>query len=163
MLASVKLGVKVGKLAMYEAPYNDDQESQRTWAQYLSGLAEALGDGRRGDAVALFMQLVGMPAEQVDGMRAAPFWPGMEAIGPTLAYDHAAIQGPTNSVPTDVASRVPAPALVMAGDASFPFMLPTAGTLSQAMPHGQLRILEGQTHEVSAAVLAPVLAEFFAS
>jgi pimeloyl-ACP methyl ester carboxylesterase len=163
MLASVKLGVKVGKLAMYEAPYNDDQEAQRTWAQYLSGLAEALGDGRRGDAVALFMQLVGTPAEQVDGMRAAPFWPGMEAVAPTLAYDHAAIQGPANSVPTDVAARVPVPALVIAGDAGIPFMPATARTLSQAMPHGQLRILEGQTHEVSAAVLAPVLAEFFAS
>jgi pimeloyl-ACP methyl ester carboxylesterase len=163
MLASMKLGVKVGKLAMYEAPYNDDQEAQRTWAQYLSGLAEALGDGRRGDAVALFMQLVGTPAEQVDAMRAAPFWPGMEAIAPTLAYDHAAIQGPANSVPTDVAARVSVPALVIAGDAGIPFMPGTARTLSQAMPHGQLRILEGQTHEVSAAVLAPVLAEFFAS
>ena len=34
---------------------------------------------------------------------------------------------------------------------------------SQAIPHGQLRMLEGQTHEVNPAVLAPVLVEFFTS
>jgi pimeloyl-ACP methyl ester carboxylesterase len=161
MLAAVKLGGKVGRLAMYEPPYNDEPEAQRTWAQYLSELAEALADGRRGDAVALFMRYVGTPAEQVDGMRAAPFWPGMEAVGPTLAYDHAAIQGPTNSVPTDVAVRVTVPTLVMSGGASFPFMHDTARALSQAMPSGELRTLDGQTHDVNPGVLAPVLAEFF--
>ena len=163
MLASVKLGVKVGKLAMYEAPYNDDQEAQRTWAQYLSGLAEALGDGRRGDAVALFMQLVGTPAEQVDGMRAAPFWPGMEAIAPTLAYDHAEIIGERWSAPTGLAARVSVPALVISGDAGLEFMPVAARALSQAMPRGRLRMLEGQTHDVNPGVLAPVLAEFFSS
>jgi hypothetical protein len=30
------------------------------------------------------------------------------------------------------------------------------------MPHGRLRALEGQTHEVDPAIQAPVLAEFFA-
>jgi hypothetical protein len=39
------------------------------------------------------MRFAGTPAEQVDGMRRAPFWPGMEAVAPTLAYDHAAILG----------------------------------------------------------------------
>ena len=36
-------------------------------------------------------------------------------------------------------------------------------TLRQALPQGQLRTLEGQTHEVNPGVLAPVLAEFFTS
>jgi len=31
------------------------------------------------------------------------------------------------------------------------------------MPHAQLRTLAGQDHNVSPAVLAPVLAEFFTS
>jgi hypothetical protein len=35
------------------------------------------------------------------------------------------------------------------------------GVLSQAIPHGQRRTLEGQTHVVDPAVLAPVLVEFF--
>jgi len=163
MLAAVKLGGKVGKLAMYEAPYNDDPEAQRAWSQYLSGLTEALADGRRGDAVALFMRLVGTPDEQIEGMRRSPFWLGMEAIAPTMAYDHTAILGHSGSVPTELAARVQVPALVLSGSASFPFMSETARALSAAMPRGDLRILDGQTHEVSASVLAPVLAEFFTS
>jgi hypothetical protein len=38
-----------------------------------------------------------------------------------------------------------------------------ARVLSQAIPQGRLRTLEGQTHEVNPGVLAPVLVEFFAS
>ena len=163
MLAAVKLGGKVSRLAMYEAPYNDEPEAQQAWAEYLKGLGVALADGRPGDAVALFMRYVGTPADQVDAMRAAPFWPGMEAVGPTLAYDHAAIQGPANSVPTGVAARVTVPALVLSGGASFPFMRGTARALSEAMPHSELRTLDGQTHDVSPGALAPVLLEFFAS
>jgi len=163
MLAAVTLGGKVSKLAMYEAPYNDDPDAQRAWSQYISAMTEALADGRRGDAVALFMAYVGTPAEQIDGMRRAPFWAGMEAVAPTLAYDHAAILGQNSSVPIDMAGRVQVPTLVMSGSASFPFMHGTARALSRAMPQGELRTLEGQTHDVNPGVLAPVLTEFFAS
>jgi pimeloyl-ACP methyl ester carboxylesterase len=113
--------------------------------------------------VALFMQFVGTPAEQIDGMRRAPFWPGMEAVAPTLAYDHAAILGEPWSVPAELAAQVSVPALVMAGDASLPFMPDAARVLSQAIPQGQVRMLAGQTHEVNPGVLAPVLVEFFTS
>lgn len=163
MDAAVKLGSStVTRLAMYEAPYNDDPAAQRAWAQYVTRLTEALGDGRPGDAVAAFMTLVGTPADQIDGMRKAPFWAAMEAIAPTLAYDHAAILGQDGVVPAEQAARVQVPALVMYGDASFPFMAATARTLSQAMPQASLRALAGQTHEVSPAALAPVLTEFLA-
>jgi pimeloyl-ACP methyl ester carboxylesterase len=163
MLAAVKLGGKVGKLAMYEPPHNNDPGAQETWSHYLRELREALTEGRRGDAVALFMRLVGTPADQVDASRAAPFWPSMEAIAPTLAYDHAGVLGETWSAPTRLAARVSVPVLVMAGDASLPFMPDAAQALSQAMPRGQLRMLPGQTHEVNPGVLAPVLVEFFTS
>jgi pimeloyl-ACP methyl ester carboxylesterase len=94
---------------------------------------------------------------------AAPFWPDMEAIAPTQAYDHAATPGPGQLPPEGRRGRVQIPALVLAGDAGLPFMPATARALSQALPQGQLRMLEGQTHDVNPAVLAPVLAEFFAS
>jgi pimeloyl-ACP methyl ester carboxylesterase len=161
MRAAIRLGSKVSKIAMYEPPYNNDPGSQEPWSQYLRQLKETLAEGRRGDAVTLFMRFVGTPAEQIDGMRRAPLWPGLEAVAPTLAYDHAAILGEPWSVPAGLAARVSVPALVMAGDASFPFMPDAARVLSQAIPQGQLRTLEGQTHEVNPGVLAPVLVEFF--
>ena len=160
MDAAIRLGPKVGKLAIYEAPYNDDPAQRQVWATYLEQLAAALADNRRGDAVALFMRLVGMPAEQVDAMRQAPFWPSMEAVAPTLAYDHAGVMGPDQSVPVERAAQVKVPALVAYGTASPLFMAETATTLSKAIPHAELRALDGQDHNVDPAVLAPVLAAF---
>jgi pimeloyl-ACP methyl ester carboxylesterase len=161
MQAAIRLGGKVSKIAMYEPPYNNDPDAQQSWSQYLRQLGQALAEGRRGDAVTLFMRFVGTPAEQVEGMRGAPFWPGLETVAPTLAYDHAAIMGEPWSVPAELAARVSVPALVLAGDAGMAFMAETARALSQAIPDGQLRILADQKHEVNPEVLAPVLTEFF--
>jgi pimeloyl-ACP methyl ester carboxylesterase len=159
--AALRLGKKVKKLAMYEAPYNDDAEAQQAWKEYLKQLTETLAADRRGDAVALFMQYVGTPADQIEAMRHAPAWPLFEAIAPTLAYDHAAILGEDRSVPTDRAANVDVPTLVMNGGASYAFMYDTAQALSKAIPNAQLRTLESQTHDVDPDVLAPVLVEFF--
>ena len=161
MEAAIKLGDKVKMLAMYEAPYNDDGEAQRAWREYIEQLTDLLASDRRGDAVALIMKLVGTPADQIEGMRHAPMWPMLEAIAPTLAYDHSAILGQDASVPTKRAASVSVPALVMNGGASYPFMHDTAQALSKAMPHAQLRTLEGQKHDVSPEALAPALVEFF--
>src|SRR5256884_2509160 len=158
--AAVQLGEKVTKLAMYEAHYNDESDAKLAWRAYIEQLTEALAADRRGDAVALFMQYVGMPAEQIKAMRQAPTWPQLEAIAPTLAYDHTAILGKDNSVPIERAAHVLVPTLVMNGGASYPFMYETARALSKAIPQAQLRTLEGQTHDVAPEVLAPVLVEF---
>ena len=161
--AAIKLGGKIRKLAMYEPPYNSEKSAMQAWKDYRKQLAEALAAGRRGDAVALFMQLVGTPADQVDGMRHAPVWPMFEAVAPTLAYDAAAM-GEDRAVPVNRAAKVTVPALVMDGGANLalmPFMHATAAALAKAIPHAQQRTLEGQTHDVNLEVLAPVLVEFF--
>ena len=160
--AAAQLGPKVSKLAMYEVPYSDDPAFQQAYAQYREQLASALAGNRRGDAVAAFVRFVGTPADQVEAMRQAPFWPGMEAIAPTLAYD-ADVIGQDASVPVKRAAQVEVPALVVYGTASPPFMAETATTLSKALPHAELRALDGQTHEVGPAVLAPVLTEFLSA
>ena len=97
----------------------------------------------------------------IEAMRNAPIWSLLEAIAPTLAYDHAAILGKEALLPIQWAARVTVPALVMSGGASYPFMYDTARALSQAMPHAELRVLQDQTHNVDPDVLVPVLAEFF--
>src|SRR5437764_5034886 len=125
MEAALRLGNKVKKLAMYEAPYNDDAEAQRAWKEYIKQLTQALAADRRGDAVALFMKYVGTPDDQIEAMRHAPAWPMLEAIAPTLAYDHSAILGEDASVPTERAALVTAPTLVMTGGAGYPCMSET--------------------------------------
>ena len=111
--------------------------------------------------MALFMELAGTPAGQIEAMRHAPAWPMLEALAPTLAYDHSAILGEDASVPTERAAIVTAPTLVMNGGASYAFMYNTAQALGKAIPHAQVRILEGQTHNVDPDVLALALMEFF--
>lgn len=157
--AAIILGDKMKKLAMYEPPYNSDNTFRQEWKEYTRQLAELLAADRRGDAVALFMKLVGTPADQIEGMRYAPMWPMLEAVAPTLAYDASAL-GEDRSVPVKRAATITMPALVMNGTA-IPFMLDTAKALAKTIPHAQHRTLEGQTHDVNLEVLAPVLVEFF--
>lgn len=161
MNAAIKLGDKVRKLAMYEAPYNDDEAAQQTWKEYTKELAELLAAGRNGDAVGHFMMLVGATPEDVEGIRQTPMWLLWESVAPTLAYDHIAALGEDGKVPVKEAARVSVPALVMDGGASFPFMHTTAISLANAMPNAQHRTLEDQTHEVQSEALAPVLIDFF--
>jgi pimeloyl-ACP methyl ester carboxylesterase len=162
--AAIKLGYKARKIALYEPPYNSLDGAAQAWKDYRKQLADFLAAGRRGDAVALFMQFVGTPAEQVNGMRSSPVWPMFEAVAPTLAYDAEAM-GSNRLAPVDRAAGVSMPALVMDGGANLaymPFMHDTATRLVKAIPHAQQRTLEGQTHDVNPEVLAPVLEEFFA-
>ena len=159
--AAVGLGDRVAKLALYEAPYNDAPEARTAWGGYIAELTAALASDRRGDAVAAFMAYLGMPAAQLEAMRQAPYWAGLEAVAPTLAYDHTAIMGADGSIPLARAARVDVPTLVMSGGNGAPFMIETARTLSRTIPGATLRTLEGQTHDVQPAALAPVLVEFF--
>jgi pimeloyl-ACP methyl ester carboxylesterase len=159
--AAAALGERVTKLALYDTPYHEDRGAQLAWNAYLGQLAETLAADRGGDAVALFMEYTGLPADQVEGMRHAPFWPTLQALAPTLAYDHIALLGEDGGVPTERAAAVRAPALVMYGGASHPVMRDAARALSRAMPHAQIRELDGQTHNVNPEALAPMLEAFF--
>ena len=149
----------VTKLALWEPPFVPEgvpRPPEDQVSQYETMVAE----GRRGDAVEYFMtKVIGMPPEVVAGARTQPWWAATEALARTLAYD-ARIMG-DYSIPKDLAASVKVPTMVIAGGADFPWMRQTAETLAAALPDGQVRILEGQGHDVDPGVLAPVLSEFF--
>jgi pimeloyl-ACP methyl ester carboxylesterase len=151
--------VPVTKLALWEPPFVPEgvpRPPEDQVSQYETMIAE----GRRGDAVEYFMtKVIGMPSEVVAGARTQPWWAATEALAHTLAYD-ARIMG-DYSIPKDLAASVKVPTMVIAGGADFPWMRQTAETLAAALPDGQVRILEGQGHDVDPGVLAPVLSEFF--
>jgi pimeloyl-ACP methyl ester carboxylesterase len=157
--AAIRLGEKVRKLAMYEAPYTSEGYMVAAWQEYTKQLAELLSRNCRGDAAAAFMKSVGTPDEQIEGMKHSPIWPVFESVAPTLAYD-AAVLGEDRAVPVKRAAQVNAPALVMNGT-TIPFMLDTAQAIAKALPNARHRTLEGQSHDVNLEVLAPVLVEFF--
>ena len=158
--AAIRLGDKIRKIALYEAPYRTDASEQQEWNEYVTQLGELLAADRRGDAAALFMKLTGASNDDIEGARQSPMWPTMEAVASTLGYDSISILGEYAAIPAGAAS-VTVPALVMNGSASYAFMGEAARALARAIPHAQHRVLEGQTHDVAPEVLAPVLAEFF--
>ena len=151
----------ITKLAIYEPPFVLDDSRPAAPPDYLAQLKALLAAGRRGDMVAYFMTAgVGLPAEAVAPMRAMPMWPALESLAHTLIYD-ATCMGDF-AVPTAVcvaAGRVPT--LVLGGGASPAWLHHAVRAVADAIPAAQRRMLEGQTHEVAAAALAPVLEEFF--
>jgi pimeloyl-ACP methyl ester carboxylesterase len=66
-------------------------------------------------------------------------------------------------VPHDLLATITVPVLSVSGSASPPWLREAARAIAEAAPQGTYRTLEGQTHAVEPEVLAPVLAEFFAS
>jgi pimeloyl-ACP methyl ester carboxylesterase len=161
VLALIAAGsdVPVTKLALWEPPFVPD-ELPRPPEDQVSQYETMIAEGRRGDAVEYFMtKVIGMPSEVVAGARTQPWWAATEALAHTLAYD-ARIMGDYR-VPHDRAASVKVPTMVIAGGADFPWMRQTAQTLAAALPDGEVRILEGQGHDVDPGVLAPVLSEFF--
>jgi pimeloyl-ACP methyl ester carboxylesterase len=160
LLAAEKLGTKVTGLALYEVPYNDDPEAQKTSEAYRHGLSGLLAADRWGDAVALFVKSVGVSDKQIAAMERLPMWKGLTAMAPTLAYDTIELM---ELYPKTDTHGIETPALVLYGAASPAFMARTTQKLSEAMPNASLRALEGQTHDVKAGVLAPVLMEYFSN
>jgi len=116
--AAIQLGQKIKKLALYDAPYNEEAADRQAFKDYIKQLAQALAADRRGDAVAAFMHYIVMPTDQIEAIRQSPAWPQLEAIAPTLAYDHAAILGEDSSIPTEQIAVVTAPILVLNGGVS---------------------------------------------
>jgi pimeloyl-ACP methyl ester carboxylesterase len=162
--AAAALGDKVQKLALYEPPYNDAEGAAGDWKEFRTKLDGLLAADRRADAISLFMKFVGAPDEVVAKMKSSPAWPGMLAMAPTLAYDNAVL-GDDRSVPVGIAAKVKATTLVMDGGASLgpmPFMRVTADKLGKSIPRVRREVVEGQAHDVSSKVLAPLLVKFFA-
>ena len=162
--AAAALGDNVRKLALYEAPYSEEDGAGDAWRAFRSSLDTLLASKRYEEAVTRFLTFVGAPAEAIAGARASPAWAGMVAMAPTLAYDNA-ILGDDRSVPRETAAKVTVPTLVIDGGASagpMPFMRTTADALAKAIPNAERRTIDGQAHDVSPATIAPVLREFFA-
>jgi pimeloyl-ACP methyl ester carboxylesterase len=112
---------RMPKLALYEPPFIVDGSRAPLPEDYVTRFDDMVSTGRRGDAVELFMTTgPGVPAEVVAGMRQEPFWPSMEAIAHTLAYDGTVMGAAMGGSPAPLGrwASVAVPTLVMDGGAS---------------------------------------------
>jgi len=156
-------GLPIKRLALFEPPFVVDDSRPPLPADYVARLDAAVAAGRPGDAAAIFMtDAAGAPPEAVDGIRQSDFWPVMEAVAPTIAYD-GRIMGTTmsgNPLPRDRWATVTVPALVMHGTGTFPSIISGARALADLLPTATLLPVEGEQHSAPAPVLATALRGF---
>ena len=150
----------ISALVMWEPPYRLDLDGQRKAKEYTVRLDALLAEGRRGDAVELFMRQVGLPDEAITGARQSPYWALGEGLAQTLAYDNAAMGDA--SIPTDRFATISVPTLVLAGGASPAWFRETAEAVAEAIPGARYGVLDGQTHNVAGEALAPAVRDFVA-
>jgi pimeloyl-ACP methyl ester carboxylesterase len=91
-------------------------------------------------------------------MRAMPMWQGMKGVAHTLAYDGRIVE--QFELPADELATLGTPTIVIVGGQT-PWMKTGAEAFAKALPNGDFRLLHGQSHDVAADAIAPVLIEFF--
>ncbi|WP_016698172.1 alpha/beta fold hydrolase [Actinoalloteichus spitiensis] len=165
-LRAAKAGLPIDALACYEPPFVVSSDREPVAADYVERLDLAVADGRPGDAVRLLMTEAALtPAPVVDSMVEQPFWPALEGVGHTVAYD-GRIMGDTmlgRPEALDVFHDVGTPTLVLSGGASDAWMTTAAEELAKRLPNATVEVLPDQTHQVDPAVLAAALFRYFTS
>lgn len=163
-LAAAGSGLPVRAVAVYEPPFVVDDTRPPIPADYRERLESLLAEGKPGAAVRYFMRAgVGLPAVVVAMMRLMPAWSKMLATAPTLPYDAAFVArfGRGEPLPRGEWDTVTVPALVVDGGKSPAWIRNGTRNLAEVLPGARYRTLDGQTHQVKAEALAPVLRDFF--
>jgi pimeloyl-ACP methyl ester carboxylesterase len=161
-------GLPVERIAVHEVPYQVDEAMMSAWQVYRRELETVLDAGDRDQALRLFMRLAGSSEQDIAGAEAAPVWPALRALAPTLRYDAACLGG--GLPPADRLAKVRQPVLLTTGVAVDPHMtgLPidffgaAADAVAAALPDARRDTLEVDGHVADPAVLGPIIGAFFA-
>jgi len=161
-MEAARAGAAIDRLVVYEAPFIVDDSRPPVSSRYVPELNELLAAGRRGDAVKLFMRLVGMPKILLAVSPLFPGWGKLKGVAHTLPYDAACMGDTQAGRPLEAAhwGAVSVPTLVMVGGKSPAWMANGMRSLAELLPDGRLQVLEGQTHMVKAKALAPAVKPF---
>lgn len=161
-LEAARRGAPVDRLVTYEAPFIVDGTHPPNDPRLPERMRELVEDGRRGDAVKLFMRTVGMPGPLLVLMRLMPAWSRLTGVAHTLPYDLSIVveheQG--RPLPAGYYDGVTAETLALAGGRSPEYMRNAQAAVAAAVPRGRLEVLRGQSHMVRPDVVAPVVTEF---
>lgn len=150
-------GLSVKKLTLLEPPVElDPDPSEPDLGEEVNDL---IAHGRRGEAIEHFNRSIGVPDEMIAGLRSAPFWPALEDLAHTLAYD-ATITG---TFTRNHLSAVTMPALVINSEATDDRLKAWGEEVASGLPNGSHRALPGEWHGVAPEALAPVMTGFFKS
>jgi pimeloyl-ACP methyl ester carboxylesterase len=161
-LQAAASGVKMKKLASYEAPFVGQVLVKGKPVDALAELRKKLAAEDRSGAVGYFMvQVVGGPAFLPFMMKYLMPKVGKQlaAVAHTLPYDTELMRGFV--VPKAELARITVPTLVMGGSKAKPNMVAAVQGVADAVPGSVHKTLAGQTHQVKDEAIAPELVAFF--
>ncbi|MCU1686637.1 MAG: alpha/beta hydrolase fold protein [Amycolatopsis sp.] len=153
-------GLDFTKIVLHEPPFvTVDDAAQEGLTKQTDEILDLLTQDRRREAVERFLVMTDTPAEYAVPMSQDP---GIQSSALTIRYDlelvgEAARGGAT---PTEQASKVTVPALVLAGGASDEWMIDAGRRLAEAIQGARFGMVDGFAHVVPPAVLVPILAGF---
>jgi pimeloyl-ACP methyl ester carboxylesterase len=151
-------GVCMRGLVVHEPPYIRGPGTSPETAEALDELVAA---GNRDEAVERFLRNTGAPDAMLVQMKASPAWGQMLALAHTLSYDVRICN--EGRVPVDRAGQIRCPVLGTAGSLSPPWAGDAVRAIAGAVPDGEWRMLDGQSHTVAPDVLAALVRERFLS
>ena len=161
-LTAAAQGAPITRLVAYEAPFIVDDTHAPNDADLAERTRALVDAGRRGDAVRLFMRVVGAPRAMVAVMPLLPVWRKLTGVAHTLPHDFALVlahqQG--RPLPDGLYADSTTPTLVLAGGRSPASMRNAQAAVAAAVPEGRLETLPGQTHMIKPGVVAPVVSRF---
>jgi pimeloyl-ACP methyl ester carboxylesterase len=166
---AVAAGVSARKLALYEPPLALDGTHHPDPPDFVERIQALLRHERRGDAVKLFMKVVGVPRIGLLFMQLVPgVFRGLKRTAHTLPYDFAVL-GDTQrggELPEELEAAlrsIQAPTLVLAGGKSPAYLKHARERVAACVPGARSSIVPGQTHNASAKAIAGVLEPFFSA
>jgi len=149
-LEAAAAGVPMRKLVAHEPPYVTDMDPE-----YPAKVTKLVEEGKRSEAVTLFMRTVGVPGFIIPFMRMMGFWKVAVAAANTLPYDAACMSG--FKVPTTRLATIRTPTALLYGTKTPASLQQATKDVAAVVPDCKLRVVEGQNHGIKPKALLPVL------
>lgn len=150
-LRAAMAGMSVGKVVVYEVPFDPYPGAADRHTAYVQRLKGHLDAGDNDGALANFMRLAGSSEEDITAGHNHPMWQRSAALVPSLRHD-ADVMGDMVP-PLDALRTLDTRVLIMTGGA-VPMFERAADLLAEASALGERRVLADQGHVADPGVLA---------
>ncbi len=162
-LEAGRAGVALSRLAVYEPPFILDDSHPADDPAFTERIRGLVDSGQHSRAVKAFLRLLGVPAPVLLVLPLLPMWKKLTTSADTLPHDFEIVSPYRRGLPLphDHYASITADTLVIAGGKSPEYMQRAPIAIAAQISRARTSILEGQTHEVKAGVLAPVLTSHF--